>query len=45
MEESFEGMMLRIDGRETWTRLIGQHNAYNLLAIYSAALEVGAKPD
>ena len=45
MEESFEGMMLRIDGRETWTRLIGLHNAYNLLAIYSAALEVGAKPD
>ena len=42
MEESFEGMMLKIDGMEVWTRLIGQHNAYNLLAIYSAALEVGA---
>lgn len=42
MEESFEGMMLKIDGTEVWTRLIGQHNAYNLLAIYSAALEVGA---
>jgi len=42
MEESFEGMMLKIDGMEVWTRLIGQHNAYNLLAIYSAALAVGA---
>lgn len=42
MEESFEGMMLKIDGVEVWTRLIGQHNAYNLLAIYSAALSVGA---
>ena len=42
MEESFEGMMLKIDGVEVWTRLIGQHNAYNLLAIYSAALAVGA---
>ena len=42
MEESFEGMMLKIDGTEVWTRLIGQHNAYNLLAIYSAALAVGA---
>ena len=42
IEESFEGMQLRIDGHETWTRLIGQHNAYNLLAIYSAALLLGA---
>ena len=42
MEESFEGMMLKIDGMEVWTKLIGQHNAYNLLAIYSAALAVGA---
>ena len=33
MEESFEGMMLKIDGMEVWTKLIGQHNAYNLLAI------------
>ncbi|MBQ3983963.1 MAG: UDP-N-acetylmuramoyl-L-alanyl-D-glutamate--2,6-diaminopimelate ligase, partial [Bacteroidales bacterium] len=26
LEESFEGMLLKIDGTETWTRLIGQHN-------------------
>ena len=45
MEETFEGMLLKIDGRETWTRLIGQHNAYNILAIYSAAMAVGADPD
>jgi len=45
MEETFEGMLLKIDGRETWTRLIGQHNAYNILAIYSAAVAVGADPD
>ena len=42
MEESFDGMQLRIDGCETWTRLIGQHNAYNILAIYTAAVLVGA---
>lgn len=42
MEESFEGMLLNIDGTEAWTRLIGQHNAYNMLAIYSAAISVGA---
>ena len=45
MEESFEGMMLRIDGKETWTRLIGRHNAYNLLAIYATAIAVGATPE
>ena len=42
LEQSFEGMLLRIDGSEVWTRLIGGHNAYNLLAIYSAAVELGA---
>ena len=45
IEESFEGMLLRIDGREAWTRLIGRHNAYNILAIYSAAMALGADPD
>ena len=45
MEESFEGMLLKIDGREAWTRLIGRHNAYNILAIYSAAVALGADPD
>ncbi|MBP5521181.1 MAG: UDP-N-acetylmuramoyl-L-alanyl-D-glutamate--2,6-diaminopimelate ligase [Bacteroidales bacterium] len=42
LEQSFEGMLLRIDGTEVWTRLIGMHNAYNLLAIYSAAIALGA---
>jgi UDP-N-acetylmuramoyl-L-alanyl-D-glutamate--2,6-diaminopimelate ligase len=42
IEQSFEGMQLKIDGVETWCRLIGAHNAYNLLAIYSAAVCLGA---
>ena len=42
LEQSMEGMLLKIDGRETWCRLIGEHNAYNLLAVYSAALCLGA---
>ena len=42
MEEGFEGMQLKIDGTETWSRLVGAHNAYNLLAIYSAAIALGA---
>ena len=45
IEESFDGMQLRIDGKEIWTRLIGQHNAYNLLAIYTTAVIVGADPE
>ena len=45
VEESFDGMQLRIDGREVWTRLIGQHNAYNLLAIYTAAVICGVTED
>lgn len=42
MEQSFDGMLLKIDGTEVWTRLVGAHNAYNLLAIYSAAMALGA---
>lgn len=42
MEEGFEGMQLRIDGTDVWCPLIGQHNAYNALAIYSAAIALGA---
>ncbi len=45
IEESFDGMQLRIDGKEIWTRLIGQHNAYNLLAIYTTAILIGADQD
>ncbi|MCQ2163838.1 MAG: UDP-N-acetylmuramoyl-L-alanyl-D-glutamate--2,6-diaminopimelate ligase [Bacteroidales bacterium] len=44
MEESFEGMLLKVDGTEAWTRLIGEHNAYNVLAIYATAIALGAEP-
>ncbi len=45
VEESMEGMLLNIDGTELWTRLCGTHNAYNLLAIYSTAVELGLEKD
>ncbi|MBQ9400683.1 MAG: UDP-N-acetylmuramoyl-L-alanyl-D-glutamate--2,6-diaminopimelate ligase [Bacteroidales bacterium] len=41
LEQSFDGMLLRIDGEETWTRLIGAHNAQNLMAIYTTAVTLG----
>jgi UDP-N-acetylmuramoyl-L-alanyl-D-glutamate--2,6-diaminopimelate ligase len=44
LEQGVEGMLLKIDGVETWVRLIGVHNAYNVLAIYSAAVCLGADP-
>ena len=45
MEQSFDGMLVKIDGREAWSRLIGMHNAYNLLAIYTTAVTLGADPE
>ena len=45
VEQSFEGMLLRTDGIESWSCLIGQHNAYNLLAIYTTAVVLGADPE
>ena len=41
IESHLDGMLLSIDGIEVWTRLIGSFNAYNLLAIYSAARLLG----
>ena len=43
--ESFDGMQLKIDGKETWTSLIGMHNAYNILAVYATAVTLGTDPD
>ena len=45
MEQSFEGMLLKLDGMEIWSRLIGLHNAYNMLAIYTTAVTLGTKEE
>lgn len=41
IENSLSGLILNIDGQEVYTRLIGEFNAYNLLAVYSAAVLLG----
>ncbi|HOY72065.1 MAG TPA: UDP-N-acetylmuramoyl-L-alanyl-D-glutamate--2,6-diaminopimelate ligase [Tenuifilaceae bacterium] len=41
VESHFDGMLLNMDGLEVWTRLIGEFNAYNLLAIYASLLLLG----
>jgi UDP-N-acetylmuramoyl-L-alanyl-D-glutamate--2,6-diaminopimelate ligase len=35
IEQQIDGMLLNIDNTEVWTKLIGEFNAYNLLAVYS----------
>jgi UDP-N-acetylmuramoyl-L-alanyl-D-glutamate--2,6-diaminopimelate ligase len=42
IEQGFEGMGLKIQGEEIWTRLIGDFNASNLLAVYAASELLGA---
>lgn len=41
VENTLDGMQLRIGNRDIWSRFIGQHNAYNLLAVYSTAILLG----
>lgn len=41
VEDTFQGLQLEINGREVWTRLVGRFNAYNLTAIYAAAVLSG----
>jgi UDP-N-acetylmuramoyl-L-alanyl-D-glutamate--2,6-diaminopimelate ligase len=42
IEQGFEGMALKIQGEEVWTRFIGDYNASNLLAVYAASELLGA---
>ena len=37
LENQFAGLLLKIDNQELWVKLIGNFNAYNLLAIYATA--------
>lgn len=41
LENQFIGLLLKIDNQEVYTKLIGNFNAYNLLAIYATAIELG----
>lgn len=42
IEEQLDGMQLRINGNDLWVQFIGRFNAYNLTAVYGAAVELGA---
>ena len=45
LESHFEGTEMLVNGREVMTRFVGRFNAYNLLAVYGAAVSLGKDPE
>ncbi|WP_396196535.1 UDP-N-acetylmuramoyl-L-alanyl-D-glutamate--2,6-diaminopimelate ligase [Flavobacterium sp.] len=41
LENQLSGLLLKINDNEVWVKLIGSFNAYNLLAIFAVAVEMG----
>lgn len=41
IDNSFDGLLLNVDGYEVHFRMVGKFNAYNLLAVYAAASLLG----
>ncbi|MGV8095776.1 MAG: UDP-N-acetylmuramoyl-L-alanyl-D-glutamate--2,6-diaminopimelate ligase [Mangrovibacterium sp.] len=41
LEKHMDGMLLNIDGQDVWTHFAGVFNAYNLTAVYGAAVLLG----
>ena len=41
LENQLSGLLLKINGNDVWVKLIGTFNAYNLLAIYGTAVQLG----
>ncbi len=41
LENQFSGLVLTINGKEVWTRLIGDFNAYNLLSVFAVSQLLG----
>lgn len=45
ISNTIDGLELDVDNRPVWFRLIGDFNAYNLLAVYGTAVLLGQQPD
>ncbi|MEZ4687956.1 MAG: UDP-N-acetylmuramoyl-L-alanyl-D-glutamate--2,6-diaminopimelate ligase [Bacteroidia bacterium] len=45
LENTFEGLLLDINGNEAWFRLLGAFNVWNLLAVYGVAMELGLESE
>lgn len=45
LEKLFEGTLLEVNGTEVMVHFVGKFNAYNLLAVYGAAVALGEEPN
>jgi UDP-N-acetylmuramoyl-L-alanyl-D-glutamate--2,6-diaminopimelate ligase len=45
LADGLHGLQLDLDGHEVWFKLIGKFNAYNLLAVYGVAIQLGEEPE
>ena len=45
IESRLDGTLISVNGREVETLFVGRFNAYNLLAVYGAAVLLGMAPD
>jgi UDP-N-acetylmuramoyl-L-alanyl-D-glutamate--2,6-diaminopimelate ligase len=45
LSNSAQGLQLELDGTEVFTRFIGRFNAYNLIAAFGVAMELGQERD
>jgi UDP-N-acetylmuramoyl-L-alanyl-D-glutamate--2,6-diaminopimelate ligase len=41
LESQFKGMLLKINQNEIWTQILGEFNAYNILAVYATTILLG----
>ena len=45
LENTVQGLHVEVNGQPTWFQLLGEFNAYNLLAVYGAATALGEEPE
>ncbi|QOI97484.1 MAG: UDP-N-acetylmuramoyl-L-alanyl-D-glutamate--2,6-diaminopimelate ligase [Flammeovirgaceae bacterium] len=45
ISNTLEGLEMEVDGKTVWFKLIGDFNAYNLMAVYAAAVLLGESSD
>ncbi len=45
LESSFDGMLLKTNNSEFWSKLVGKFNAYNILSVYAIASILGLPKD
>jgi len=44
LENQFKGMLLKINQNEIWTQMLGEFNAYNILAVFATTQIFGQDP-